>query len=78
MLDEEVGRIDVAMADLRASLDRDTRHLNEIETLSLKFVAPRRPGRSSPASRSPPAHAVPSRSPVAKPEPAGYAGRPIM
>ncbi|WP_165070850.1 hypothetical protein [Paludisphaera rhizosphaerae] len=36
-LDEELGRIDAAMADLRASHDRDTRHLNEIETLSLKF-----------------------------------------
>lgn len=36
-LDDELARIDGAMADLRASLDRDTRHLNEIETLSLKF-----------------------------------------
>jgi hypothetical protein len=36
-LDEELGRIEGAMSDLRASLDRDVRHLNEIETLSLKF-----------------------------------------
>src|SRR4029079_3605446 len=36
-LDEELGRIEGAMSELRASLDRDTRHLNEIETLSLKF-----------------------------------------
>ena len=36
-LDEELAQIEAAMSDLRTSLDRDTRHLNEIETLSLKF-----------------------------------------
>jgi hypothetical protein len=36
-LDDTLAHIEAAMADLRASLDRDTRHLNEIETLSLKF-----------------------------------------
>jgi AAA domain len=36
-LDEEVRRIEAAISDLVASLDRDTRHLNEIETLTLKF-----------------------------------------
>lgn len=36
-LGEEIARIDAAIADLAKSLDSDTRHVNEIETLSLKF-----------------------------------------
>ena len=36
-LGDELGRISEAMDDLRKALDKDRRHLNEIETLSLKF-----------------------------------------
>lgn len=36
-LDGELTRIEAAIADLRTSLERDTRHLNEIQTLALKF-----------------------------------------
>jgi hypothetical protein len=33
----ELDKLEAAIADLRQSLDNDTRHLNEIETLGLKF-----------------------------------------
>jgi hypothetical protein len=33
----ELDKLEAAIADLRRSLDNDTRHLNEIETLGLKF-----------------------------------------
>ena len=36
-LGDELNRLDSAMADLHQALDRDTRHLHEIETLSLKY-----------------------------------------
>lgn len=36
-LSDELGRIDAAIGDLTDSLDNDQRHLNELETLSIKF-----------------------------------------
>jgi len=36
-LGDELNQNDVALADLTKALDRDTRHLNELETLSLKY-----------------------------------------
>lgn len=36
-LGEELGRINDAIVNLQAALDRDRRHLHEIQTLSLKF-----------------------------------------
>jgi hypothetical protein len=36
-LSEKLGRVEAAIADLNESLDNDRRHLNELETLSVKF-----------------------------------------